>query len=146
MKKIMPYLLSLMIGSLFGFLIFRDTNFNIKDVFASTINATAFQLGVFNNVKSAEELKNKYDSAVIVKDEDVYRVYYSILSDDKVISKMETYLTEQNVNYYIKNITITDSNLIEALSEYENTMLKGSDTVLTSINSLIMSNYKGEQL
>lgn len=141
-----PYLLSLLTGALFGFLIFKDTNFNIKNVFANTVNATAFQLGVFNNLNSAEELKKNYESAIIVKDEDVYRVYYSILTDNKVISKMEKYLTEQDINYYVKNITITDLNFIEALSEYENTMLKGSDTVLTSVNSLIMSNYKGEQL
>ena len=143
MKKLIPYLLSLVLGAFFGYLLFQDADFDVKQVFANTINAKAFQIGVFNNKEGALELKNKYKDTIIINDDDVYRVYYSILTNDKIIDKMEKYLIKQNINYYIKNITITDESLIQALSEYEETMLSGSDNVLTSINNLIMSSYKG---
>ena len=52
-------------------------------------------------------------------------------------------VTKQNIGYYLKIITVNDDSLIKALSEYENTMENGSDNVLTSINSLILSSYKG---
>ncbi len=143
MKKFIPYLLSLILGAFFGYLLFQDADFNIKDVFANTLTAKAFQLGVFNNLEGAEDLKKNYEGSVIMQDEDVYRVYYSILTNDKVIDKMEKYLTNQNISYYIKIITINDESLIKAISDYESTMEKGTDSVLTSINNLIMSSYRG---
>lgn len=143
MKKILPYLVSLLLGGVFGFMLFKDANFDIKEVFANTIEATAFQLGVFNNEESAVLLKDKYQDSIIIKDDDVYRVYYSVLTNEKVISKMESYLTNKNINYYLKNITVIDENLIKAISEYEKAMIEGSNDVLVSINGLIMSCYKG---
>ena len=144
MKKVLPYLFSIVLGTVFGFILFQDTNFNIKEVFSSNINATAFQLGVFNNEEGAKEMKNRYENSIIMKDDDVYRVYYSILTSPDVITKMEKYLSKLGINYYLKQITVTDSELIKAISEYESTMAAGSDNVLTSINNLIMSSYGGE--
>ncbi len=141
MKRIIPYLLSLILGVSFGYLLFQDADFDLKEVFANTINAKAFQIGVFNNEDGAKKLKEKYEDSIIVTDEDVYRVYYSILTNDKVISKMEKYLTTQNINYYMRNITINDEALIKALIEYEEAMLNGSEKVLISLNNLIMSSY-----
>lgn len=143
MKKIIPYLLSLILGVSFGYLLFQDADFDLKEVFANTINAKAFQIGVFNNEDGAKKLKEKYEDSIIVTDEDVYRVYYSILTNDKVISKMEKYLTTQHINYYMRNITINDEALIKALIEYEEAMLNGSEKVLISLNNLIMSSYQG---
>lgn len=144
MKKLIPYLLSLIIGCFFGYLLFQDTDFNVKDVFASTIHAKAFQLGVFTNLSAAEEFKEKYEPSIIINDDDVYRVYYSILTNKKVISKMEDYLEDNSINYYLKDIVITDDSLIKSLSEYESSMEEGSVNVLTSLNNLIMSSYEGE--
>lgn len=143
MKRIIPYLLSLILGVSFGYLLFQDADFDLKEVFANTINAKAFQIGVFNNEDGAKKLKEKYEDSIIVTDEDVYRVYYSILTNAKVISKMEKYLTTQNINYYMRNITINDEALIKALIEYEEAMLNGSEKVLISLNNLIMSSYQG---
>ncbi|MDD4706456.1 MAG: hypothetical protein PHS24_04535 [Bacilli bacterium] len=144
MKKILPYLLSLFLGTIFGFMLFKNNDFDIKEVFAGTLEATAFQLGVFNNEESALLMKNNYQDSVIIKDDDVYRVYFSILSNGIVINKMEKYLINQKINYYLKNITITDQKLITAIKEYEKAMIEGSDNVLVSINGLIMSSYKGD--
>ena len=145
MKKLLPYLCSLALGLVFGFLLFQDADFNIKEVFADTLTATAFQLGVFNNEQSATELKNKYDGSLIMQDEDVYRVYYSILTNPKVIAKMEKYLQDASINYYLKEITVKDAELIKAINEYENTMTEGSESVLLSVNKLITSSYKGRK-
>lgn len=143
MKRVLPYLCSLVLGVFFGFLLFQDTNLNIKDVFAETLSATGFQLGVFNNEQSAVDLRNKYDGAIIMQDEDVFRVYYSILTNPRVVVKMEKYLDDQSINYYLKTITVKDAELIKAINEYEKTMVEGSENVLVSVNKLITSSYKG---
>ena len=145
MKKILPYLLSLIIGTAFGLLLFRDADFNIKEVFSETVSATAFQLGVFNNKEGAENLAKRYE-AIVMKDDDVYRVYYSILTNQSVINKMEAYLRAENIDYYLKNITIKDEELIKAIKEYEKTMIEGGTSVLISVNKLITSSYKGDRV
>ena len=60
MKKYIPYLLSLIIGTAFGLIIFSKANFTIDDILKDKVNVTAFQLGVFNDIETAKEFKNKY--------------------------------------------------------------------------------------
>ena len=143
MKKFLPYLLSLVTGLIFGFLLFQDGDFEIREVFADNMKVTAFQLGVFNNKDSALELMGKHDGSLVMQDEDVYRVYFSLLTNETVIAKMEKYLTNKKINYYLKDITLRDSDLIKAINEYESTMIEGSDSVLISVNKLITSSYQG---
>ncbi len=143
MKKSIPYILSLFIGTFFGYILFQDSDLNVKQVFANVLTVKAFQIGVFNSKEGALELKNKYEGSIVLEDEDVYRVYYSMLTNDQVIERMEKYLTNENISYYIKIITINDNSLIKAIEEYEEKMISGSDNVLISINKLIMETYEG---
>ena len=110
MKKVIPYVISLILGTIFGYLVFE----------------------------------NKYTPSVILKDDDVYRVYYSILKGDDVIAKMEDYLSLKEISFYKKKIIVHDADLISAINTYENGILKGSDKVIENINNLIMSNCKEE--
>lgn len=142
MKKIMPYIISLVLGTIFGYLVFDKTDFDIKEVFGDYEEVTGFQLGVFNDLKVAEEFKNKYTPSVIIKDDDVYRVYYSILKSDEPITKMEDYLSNKEISFYKKTITINDADLISAIHTYENGITKGNDKVIENINNLIMASYK----
>lgn len=142
MKKIMPYIISLVLGALFGYLVFDKTDFDIKEVFGDYEEVTGFQLGVFNDLTTAKEFKNKYTPSVIIKDDDVYRVYYSILKSDEPITKMENYLSNKEISFYKKIITINDADLISAIHTYENGITKGNDKVIENINNLIMASYK----
>ena len=139
MKKIIPYLLSLILGIFLAWFVFDK-----KDVFTSSIDAKAFQLGVFNSIDLAKEYTNKYPSSIIVQENDVYRVYISVLTNPKCISKMEKYLLDKKISFYEKDITVSDKSLIKALNNYENTMLEGNNDTFFSINKLIMDAYGGE--
>lgn len=143
MKKIRPYFISLLLGCIFGFIIFNQTNFDIKEVFKESIQATGFQLGVFNKIEAAKELNIKYPSSIIIEDHDVFRVYYSILTNDKTIKEMENYLNNNKIAFYKKEITVNDSGLIKALNNYESSMLKVNDNTFNEINKLIMGSYGG---
>ncbi len=141
MKKFLPYIFSLIVGSVFGFLIFNSHD--PISVFSEKINVTGFQLGVFNSIDLAKEYVKKYPSSIIIEDGDVYRVYISILTKDKTINKMEEYLNNQKIAFYKKDITVNDSGLIKALREYEDAMLEGNTDTFISINKLIMDSYGG---
>ena len=143
MKKLLPYLFAVIAGCLFGLFIF---NYQDKSIltFKESISVTGFQLGVFNSLDLAKEYSNKYPSSIIVIDEDVYRVYISILSLNDTIKRMEKYLNNHNIAFYKKDITISDKGLIKALNNYEKSMLEGNDNTFFSINKLIMESYGGE--
>lgn len=142
MKKIMPYMISLILGTVFGYLVFDRTDFDIKEVFGEYEEVTGFQLGVFNDKAVAKEFKDKYSPSVVLEDDDVYRVYYSILKSDDVVSKMEDYLSDREISFYKKKLVIHDGELIRAINTYEGGILKGSDKVIESVNSLIMASCK----
>lgn len=78
-----------------------------------------------------------------MNDDDVYRVYISILTNNKTISKMEEYLNNNKIAFYKKDIVVSDSSLIKALNNYEKNMLDGSESTFTSLNKLIMESYGG---
>lgn len=134
MKKIIPYLLAVILGYLISNFIFDYQN----------IKMTGFQLGVYNNVTLAKEYSKKYPSSIIIKDDDVYRLYYSILSNDEAISKMEDYLNKNNIAFYKKEILVKDNGLIKALNKYEKSMIEVSDDAFKAINEVIMESYGGE--
>jgi len=142
MKKFLPYIFSLLVGSVFGYLLFNSRDVSLE-VFKEEINATGFQLGVFNSIDLAKEYAKKYPDSIIIQEDDVYRVYYSILTNDKTILKMENYLNNKKIAFYKKEIKVSDKGLIKALSDYEKTMLEGNDTTFISINKLIMESYGG---
>lgn len=142
MKKLIPYVISLVLGTVFGYLVFENTDFNIKEVFGDYEEVTGFQLGVFNDLKVAREFKDKYMPSVIIQDDDVYRVYYSILKDDDAIIKMEDYLSNKEISFYKKRITIHDTDLINAIHTYESGIPNGNEKVIENINNLIMASCK----
>ena len=134
MKKIIPYILAVILGYLISNLIFDYQN----------IKMTGFQLGVYNNITLAKEYSKKYPKSIIIKDDDVYRLYYSILSNNETISKMEDYLNKNNIAFYKKEILVKDNGLIKALNKYEKSMIEVSDDAFKAINEVIMESYGGE--
>lgn len=143
MKKFIPYIFSIIIGIIFGFLLFNSRE-DISNVFNESINATGFQLGVFNSLDMAKDYTKKFPSAIIIQDGNLYRVYYSILTEKNTISKMSKILEESKISYYQKNITINDKGLIKALYDYESSMNEGNDNTFLSINKMIMECYGGK--
>lgn len=134
MKKIITYVVPLILGYLVARFIF---NYN-------SINLVGFQLGVYNNRELAKEYQKKYPSSILIKDDDVYRLFYSVLSNQEVISKMEDYLNEEEISFYKKNIILSDSGLINALNKYEKSMLEVSGEAFKLVNETIMESYGGE--
>lgn len=134
MKKIIPYILALILGYLIANLVFDYQN----------IKMTGFQLGVFNDITLAKEYNKKYPSSIIIKDDDVYRLYYSVLSNNDTISKMEEYLNKNHIAFYKKELIVKDNGLIKALNKYEKSMINVSDDAFKAINEVIMESYGGD--
>lgn len=137
MKKILKILFVLILGIIAGYYFSNKKIFNVFDQ-----SYKAFQVGVYTDISIANTYKTKYDNAIVVKDNELYRVYVAILKDNKNIEDMCSYLNRNNIEYYIRNIEIKDKNLKNKIKEYESIMNSDSQIVFLEVNKMIMESYE----
>ena len=141
LKKCVPYLLAIFLGTVFGYYIF-DGEIHLSNILNKS-NYVGFQIGVYNDLESAEKIKKRFDGSVLIKDEELYRVYYAILHNDKNIEMMEQHLQKESINYYLKDLEINDMSLISELSSIEDLMDDASSSLFLELNKKILLSYKG---
>lgn len=117
MKKVLLTLCgSILLGCIFGFMYFKNTEENIVDALFIDNQVSAFQVGVYKSYSNALEESKKYESATVINDGDFYRVFIAMANDKDLIMKLESYYKSNNIYYYLKNIVLPD----EFLTSFEN--------------------------
>ena len=131
---------SVMIGILF---IDESSSKTITPVTGSYGSLVAFQLGAYNDYDSALKEAEK-QSSIVVKDDEHYLVYSSLLSNTANIERMMNYLDDKNVYYYVKTIDANEE-FTNELFKYEEMMKSStSDIAFLRLNSKILELY-GEE-
>ena len=138
MKKIRPTLLAVLVGCSCAFYLFK--NVEKKTLVETRYNAVAVQIGVFKDADNAQKMSNTY-GGLVFEDDDLYRVYYSILNKDENIDFITNYLSEKGINYYLRDLrlnedTLADGQEIEAIM----TITKGESKL--AINEELLNMYK----
>lgn len=132
--------MSVMIGILF---IDESSSKTITPVTGSYGSLVAFQLGAYNDYDSALKEAEK-QSSIVVKDDEHYLVYSSLLSNTANIERMMNYLDDKNVYYYVKTIDANEE-FTNELFKYEEMMKSStSDIAFLRLNSKILELY-GEE-
>ena len=91
MKKLKPVFLAVIVGCTCALVLFKTVERQtIKDV--DKHNAIAVQIGVFKDADNANKMMDNY-GGLVFKDNDLYRVYYSILNNDENIDFITGYLS-----------------------------------------------------
>ena len=139
MKKLKPIFMALFLGTLFAFIIFNEST---KDTYAyQSYNALIIQIGVFTKEEYALDMCKKY-GGIISYEDNVYKVYFSILSRETNIDFIRDYLNNMKINYYLKKAYI-DDRLLSMINNYEEAMEKSSDDkTKLEINNEILKIYK----
>ena len=140
LKKTLPYLFAIIIGIIFGYYMF-DGNIYLSNILNKS-EYKAFQIGVYTDYTKANEIKNKYAGSILVKDEELYRVYYALLHNKNNINNMKKYMQEQNINYYIKDLEIHDLKVINEMTNIEELMQKSDNLLFLELNKKILMNYE----
>ena len=140
MKKFMPYILAIIVGIIFGYYMF-DGEFHISNILNKS-SYKGFEIGVYTDATKAEALKEKFDGSILIKDEELYRVYYAILHNDNNIELMERYLNDNNISYYMKDLEINDMSLIAEISTMENMMKDANNHLFLELNKKILLSYE----
>jgi len=138
MKKIINTLILFVGGIVFGYYICFTNSF--KNIFSTSYKA--FQVGVYTNLEAANTFSSKYKDAIIIKDNELYRIYLSILKENNNIENMKKYLNDNGIEYYLKDIEILDQELKKEISDYENIMKNQNEIVFLEINKMIIKKYK----
>lgn len=137
MKKLIKLLVIFILGIFSGYYICQN---NFLKVFDRSYKA--FQVGVYTSIDAANTYKSKYKDAIVIKDNELYRVYVSILRNDNNIEAMSKYLNKNNIDFYIKDINIENKKLDKELNSYENVMDTNNEVVFLSINKMIIEKYE----
>lgn len=137
MKKFIKSIIILILGVCLGYYI---CNINLSNLFNT--NYKAFQVGVYTSIDVANMYKSKYDNAIVIKDDELYRVYVSILKDEDNIESMSNYLNSKGIDYYLKDLDISDKNLKKEINEYESIMNSNNEIVFLEVNKMIMEKYE----
>lgn len=137
MKKVLKIIIVFIIGIICGYYI---CNINPKKIFDTSYKA--FQVGVYTTEELANTYKSKYKNAIVIKDNELYRVYVAILRKENNIENMSNYLNKNNIDYYIKEVNISDKNLKNTINEYESIMNNNSEIVFLELNKMIMERYE----
>lgn len=138
MKKLIKPILVFVFGVILGYyLCFAD---KFKNIFSTSYKA--FQVGVYTSLDAANTYRTKYQDSIVVKDNELYRVYVSILKDNNNIDAMKKYLDSNNISYYLKDIEIIDKNIKKEINEYENIMNSDNEIVFLEVNKMIIEKYE----
>ncbi len=137
MKKIKPVLLAVFVGCTCAFYLFKNVE---SKTAAPKYNAVAIQIGVFKDPENAHALSETH-GGLVFQDDDLYRVYYSILNIDENIDFMTEHLDSLGINYYLKDLMVSDEALANS-KEYELMMEKTKGEAKLAINEEILNMYK----
>ncbi len=140
MKKIVPYLLAIILGIVFGYYLFGG-EIHLSNILNKS-DYKGFQIGVYTDYDKALAIKNKFNGSILIKDEELYRVYYAILHNNKNIELMERYLNDNNISYYLKDLEINDMGLISEISSLESLMSNADNPLFLELNKKILDSYE----
>ena len=142
-KTLISILLSLLIGSVFGYIVFRNIDNNIEAAFFGTKELTFFQAGIFLNKENAYEFASSFANATVIEENDFYRVYISILRDPVSVDIMKAHFDSQDLTYYLRRVSIRENNFTKELPKYEAVLLNATkDSTFELINEKILNLFK----
>ena len=128
--------MALVIGcSLAYFMFSRENGLDSEKVFVK-----AFQVGVFTNYDNALRVADR-NNGIVVSDEGVFRVYVSILSDEKAIDSMRKYYDEIGLDYYLKEISVSRE-FFKSIKTSEKLLKDSGKDAYNVINLSVLSEYE----
>lgn len=136
MKKIIKSFIVLTLGIFLGYYLCDKDISNILNT-----NYKAFQVGVYTDIEAATTYKSKYNNSIVIKDNELYRVYVAILKDKENIESMSKYLNKEGIDYYLKDLSIENKNLKKEIREFESIMDSSNEIVFLEVNKMIMEKY-----
>lgn len=136
-KKMIVIMLALVIGGSIAYFMF-SRRYLEED--KNVVKVSAFQVGVFTSYDNALKVADR-NNGIVVTDNDVYRVYVSILSSREAVDKMREYYDSIGLHYYLREIEVNDEFLNSIKNTEELLIMSNSDTY-NIINLNVLNKYE----
>lgn len=132
--------IALLLGSYFAYFMFDGTvNADGKKEESKKVLVKAFQVGVFSRVENATRVA-ELNNGIVVKEDDMYRVYIGILNNDKAVINLSKFYDMYDINYYIRDIYVNGS-ILDTVRDLEKDIIK-CNTECTDIMLDILARYQ----
>ena len=142
MKKFfISILLAILIGGIFGLIIYK--RFNNNEISVASIlskQVYAFQIGVFDEIDNAKKLRNKY-GGIIVPDNSKYRVYIALCSSSNVLTILKEYYDDLDISYFVKQIEVDDE-ILSLINNAEEILIATTKENYDSIIENVLKEYE----
>lgn len=130
-------MIALAIGGGIAYFIFTR---KYLDVESEYVKVKAFQVGVFTNYDNALKIADR-NNGIVVRDNDLFRVYVSILSSDEAVNKMREYYDSIGLNYYLKEIEVT-TEFLDSIKNNEDLLIISDSDTYSIINLNVLNKYE----
>ena len=141
MKKLFVVFFSILIATIIGTSFTKGNPEKTTEVASIYGNLYAFQIGVFQDKESAENIRKQYEGIIVEKDGLNY-VYIGILSNTSNIERYINILDKTNIYYYVKIIP-TNLEFQNELYNYEELMKNcTSDIAFTTLVKQALKKYQ----
>jgi len=135
-KNLILVTLSVILGIAFTFFVLNKENTYAMEEYL----VYAFQVGAFEKEDYAIEYSKTLPSSIIKKEEGLYKVYTAIYKDIDIINKMVVYFEDNNINIYLKSISI-NKEFNTLLTNYEEIIKKSENNIYDKVNQSILNSY-----
>lgn len=127
MKKYMPFFMAIIIGMIFGNIIFDS--YETEAVMSSEGNIYMLQYGAYINREIMNESikKLKKDTYITVYDNETYYVYLGISTIYENAFDIKKYYENQDIFLYIKDYYIGDSLLKDEINKLDSLIIHETD-------------------
>lgn len=150
MKKfIITVLIAILIGYIYGKIVFNQYDKKLEKVFNQTETLYFLQQGVYSNKENVLKYANKINYYLVIKDDDFYRVYVGITKNKNNINKIKEIYTNSGNEIYVREIASSNAGFFEVLNQYdmllesvegENQILQIQKQVLSKYEELVINN------
>ncbi len=133
-------LLALITGAFFALYVFSNASKEESPVLSESYKVTMFQLGVYASSDSAAAFAET-TGGIVLENDDFYRVYSAMYTNENLINNLKTYYEENNIDYIIREeiLSIRD---YEELKDYETLMLRSNNIeVILKANEIILEKF-----
>ncbi len=142
-KIIIPSILSLMIGSYLGFIIFRQYKTTSQSVFSETTIIYFLQQGVYSSKESMEDNTKLLSEYIYTLEDGQYRVFVGITTDKSNSEKIKEIFNNRGIDIYIKERNIEDMAFVEKLKQYDEIIRTSNDeSAILELESQILNEYE----
>ena len=108
--KNVPIFVALIVSACCSYILLSNTK--EEDIESFQNNAVGIEIGVFKDLDSAKTMQKRL-GGYIIKDADLYRIYYGILKNDYNLNFLTNYLNNLNISFYTKKLFLNDHVLNE---------------------------------